>query len=160
MKHFAIRSGNIVLYIGGLREFYNKPAEVIVIDPINGDDTYSLKVKNWKKEELTIRAYKDEIWPITLDLAHINAIGFIKSEKLNIFSLDGVKLVRPIFLKSLPDGGNMYDDKGFVVVVGNLPLPFNEEQLVDTTVPVTFLHYLQNYYADNLTVVINPDLFL
>ncbi|MGN6436639.1 MAG: hypothetical protein ACTHMM_08890 [Agriterribacter sp.] len=160
MDQLSIRTGNIVRYMGGLRDFYDRPAEVISIDLGKDEVTYLLRVKNWAKEVTEIRAYKDEIWPLYLEVSHLEKLGYVKEEHRNVFNKDGLNLIRPIFIKRLPEGGLFYDDKGFVVVEKTLPVPFEEGQLEGSTRPATYLHYLQNYWGDRLHKTIDVDVLL
>lgn len=160
MEHLSTRIGNVIMYAGGLSEYYGKPAEIISIVQLNNENTYLLKLKNWKKEQVEIRAYNNEIEPIVVNLSLIAIMGFTKEKKLNVFSLNGIKIFRPIFLKRLNGGGDFYDDKGFVVVERDLPIPFTEDQVKNSTTPVPFVHLLQNYYNDKIKEPIDPELFL
>ena len=152
-----LRVGNLILYVGSLNTYFNSIGEILSIDEINHEHTYLLRVKNWNKEENEIRAYKNEIWAITLELTHLVKLGFKKDEKINIFRLNNVTLTRPILIYN---GGQRIVDKGFVVVVKDILLPPSEEQIDEATIPVTSLHSLQNYFSGHLNQEIEKALFL
>lgn len=159
-KYFHIKRGNVVTYNGKLREYYNNSAEVLEIDDAHDGDTYLLRVKNWKGEEQEIRAYSDEVWPITLEIDHLQRAGFKKDDDRNIFRKGSITVIRPIFRRTHPDGGLIYDDRGFVVVEKYLPFPFTEEQVAEATTSVGSLHAFQNYFGEKLKEPLSANSFI
>jgi hypothetical protein len=155
-----IKKGNVVSYNGKLREYYNSLAEVLEIDTVHVSNSYILKVKNSTGESKEIRAYFDEVWPITLEVGHLEKLGFKKDENRNVFRKGVITIIRPFFIKEHPEGGLIYDDKGFVVVEGELPYPFTEKQIADATRRVTSLNALQNYFSDKLNEPLICDHFI
>jgi hypothetical protein len=160
MEQTLLRTSNIINYVGGLQHYYGKPAVILAIETLNDGKSYHLKVKKWEGKFEEIYAYQNEIDFVAVDLKHLNLLGFTKDPKINIFMLDRVTIIRPIFHKLKEDGSLFLDDKGFVIVERNLPIPFTEDQMIESTESVVFLHLLQNYYSDKLNKPINPELFL
>ena len=159
MSYDTIRIGNIVRYVGNLREHYYTVGEVLSIDKTHDDkNSYSLKVKDWHKKEYEIRAYENEIWPITLDIDHLNKLNAVKHDGINVFMLDALTLVRPIFTYNEPPA--RYIDKGFVVIEGNLTINSTEDEFDKLSTPVTSLHTLQNYFQDKLHKTLDKSIFL
>ncbi len=155
--HYNLKVGNLILYVGRLPDYYNTIAEILSIDDMNYDDTYLLQVKNWDKKVMEIKAYKNEIWPITLDINHLYKLGFSKDENRNIFTLNGLTITRPIFIYR---SQQKIVDKGFVVVINEIPLQPTEEQIDVITIPVTSFHSLQNYLSENINKEIDKTIFM
>ena len=145
MKFNEIRKGNLLRYMGKLGNYYDRIAEVLSIDPTKtGENAFGLKVQDWKKIPTEIRADQTEVWPITLDVSHLEKLGFLKDKDHNIFRLNGLIVFRPIFLYYHSDHAQ-YVDKGFVVLNKPMNLPLTEEMVESSTTPVTSLHTFQNY---------------
>jgi hypothetical protein len=160
MSNNLIKIGNLVQYVGRLQGHYNRVGQVLSIDKTYDDkDSFLLKVVDYKKQEHEIRAYQNEVWPITLDVGHLEKLGFIKEKERNVFSLEPLVLIRPIFIYH-SENGSSYIDKGFVVVERNLKLPLKEDEVDANTSPVTSLHSLQNYLEGKLVKVIDWSIFL
>ena len=126
MPYHQIKVGNIVQYVGRLNEHFNRNAMVISVEPSEDKkDSFMLRIKNWKGEEKDIWAYHHEVWPIGVEPAHLEKLGFARDVN-NIFMLEGYVLVRPAFIK-----GELHAlefiDKGFVVVEKKIELPIEEE---------------------------------
>ncbi len=160
MSNNLIKIGNLVQYVGRLQGHYNRVGQVISIDKTYDDkDSFLLKVVDYKKQEHEIRAYQNEVWPITLDVGHLEKLGFIKENERNVFSLETIVLIRPVFIYH-SENGSSYIDKGFVVIERNLKLPLKEDEVDANTSPVTSLHSLQNYLEGKLVQVIDWSIFL
>lgn len=159
MSFNQLKTGNLLQYVGRLGEFYSRNALVISIDADrNENNSFLLKLKNWKGEEREIRAYQQEVWPITVEPAHLEKLGFGKDHR-NVFTLEDIVLVRPIFIKGELNTLH-YIDKGFVVMEKNLELPLKEEAVDASTTAVTSLHTLQNYLQGKIIKQINWEMFL
>jgi len=156
-QHNVLRKGNLLLYQGKLKDYFNTFGEIISIERINDEDIYQLKVKNWKKEENIITVDKNEIMPINLEVDHLNKLGFKKVEKMNIFQLNGLTIVRPMIFYN---GGEKIVDEGFMVLENNITPHLNKTQIDEAKIPVPSLHSLQNYFYDNLNYKIDFTLFL
>lgn len=160
MSNNFFKIGNLVQYVGRLQGHYNKVGQVISIDKTYDDkDSFLLKVVDYKKQEHEIRAYQNEVWPITLDVGHLEKLGFIKENETNVFSLETIVLIRPFFIYH-SENGLSYIDKGFVVVEKNLKLPLKEDEVDASTSPVISLHSLHNYLEGKLVKVIDWSIFL
>lgn len=157
ISHHNLKVGNLILYVGKLSDYYNSIGEILSIDKMNDDDSYLLKVKKWNKEENEIRAYKNEIWPITLDINHLHIMGFKKDENKNIFKLSGITITRPIFFYN---NLRKIVDKGFVVVISDIQLQPTEEEIDAATIPVTSFHSLQNYLAEKSGLQVDKTQFM
>jgi hypothetical protein len=145
MKFNEIKAGNLLRYMGRLGQYYDRPGIVTSIDPTrNGEDSFGLLVQDWQKKSEDIRAYESEVWPITLDVSHLEKLGFVKDKDHNIFRHNGLVLFRPIFIKYHEDHVE-YVDKGFVVLNKPMDLPLIEEMVDSSTTAVTSLHTFQNY---------------
>jgi hypothetical protein len=160
MPNNLIKVGNLVRYMGRLQDHYNRVGQVLSIDKTYDDkDSFLLKVVDYKKQIHEIRAYQNEIWPITLDVGHLDKLGFINNKEKNVFSLENLILIRPIFIYH-SENGSRYIDKGFVVVEKNLHLPLKEDDVDAHTTPVINLHSLQNYIEGKLVKVIDWNIFM
>lgn len=160
MSNNLIKVGNLVRYMGRLQDHYNRVGQVLSIDKTYDDkDSFLLKVVDYKKKIHEIRAYQNEAWPITLDVGHLDKLGFINNKEKKIFSLETLILIRPIFIYH-SENGSRYIDKGFVVVEKNLNLPLKEDDVDAHTTPVTSLHSLQNYIEGKLVKVIDWNIFM
>jgi len=160
MSNNLIKVGNLIKYVGNLREYYDKVGLIISIDKTDDNkDSFLLKVLDYKKQEHEIRAYNNEVWPISLEAGHLDKLGFIKERDRNVFSLETLVLIRPVFIKHEPNGSS-YIDRGFVVVEKKIELPLKESDVDASTAPVTSLHALQNYIEGKLLKVIDWSTFL
>ena len=159
MSLTLLKSGSLVRYIGSLPGYYNHIGEIVSIDKMNDEETYQLRVRNWKKEEQVIRAYKEDIRPELVTDDILIKIGFAKEGGRNVFVRKERNVVRPIFI-TYHENGQHYDDKGFVFVEKTLPVPFNEAQMEESVTRVTFLHMVQNYFEAKLGETIDPLLFI
>ena len=147
MKFDEINVGNLLRYMGRLGKYNDRLGIVTSIDPtINRENSFELLVKDWQKNSEEIRAYEGEVWPVTLDVFHLEKIGFAKDKDFNIFRRNGLIVFRPIFYKYLEDSMH-YIDKGFVVLNKPMDLPLTEEMVDSSSTPVTNLHTFQNYLA-------------
>ncbi len=145
MKYNEIRNGNLLRYMGHSGKYYNRIGIVESIDPTrDGKDSFELLVNDWQNKTEQIRAYQEEVWPITLDVSHLEILGFVKDKEHNIFRKDGLIIFRPIFIKFFEDH-HEYIDKGFVVVNKPMSLPISEDLVESSTTSVTSLHTFQNY---------------
>lgn len=152
MPYDKIKVGNLIHYMGNLREYYRNVAEVLSIDKTFDDkDSFVLKVTDWNKKDHEFRAYGygNEIWPITLDPQHLIKLGFTKAEDKNVFSMGILTLIRPMFYTRKVNSEH-WNDMGFVVIEKPIKLNFTVEEIKENTTPVTSVHTLQNYFADKL----------
>jgi hypothetical protein len=160
MANNIIKEGNLVQYVGRVQGYYNKVGQVKSIDKTHDDtDSFLLKIVDYKKQEHEIRAYQNEVWPVTLNVGHLDKLGFIKENETNVFTLETLVLIRPFFIYHT-ENGSSYIDKGFVVVEKNLKLPLKEDEVDANTTPVTSLHALQNYIEGKIVKAIDWTIFL
>lgn len=147
MRFNEIKKGNLLRYMGRLGKYYDRNGIVTSIDPTkDGKDSFEMLIEDWQKKSEHIRAYEEEVWPITLDVRHLEKIGFVKDKDHNIFRKDGLIVFRPIFVKYHEDHVE-YTDKGFVVLNKPMTLPLSEEMVDSSTTRVTSLHTFQNYLS-------------
>ena len=160
MSDNLIKIGNLVKYVGSVQGYYNKVGQVNSIDKTYDDkDSFLLKFVDYKNQEHEIRAYQNEVWPITLDAGHLEKLGFVKENERNVFTLEDIILIRPVYIY-YEQNGYKFIDKGFVVVDKDTELPLKEEDVEALTTPVTSLHSLQNYVDGKLVKVIDWTRFL
>jgi len=85
MKFNEIKPGNLLRYMGRLGKYYDEVGVVTSIDSLkNGEDSFELSVQDWEKKSEGIRTYEGEVWPITLDVFHLEKLGFKKDKEHNI----------------------------------------------------------------------------
>ena len=80
-----------------------------------------------------------------------------KDENKNIFKLSGITITRPVFFYN---NQRKIVDKGFVVVIADIQSQPTEEEIDAATIPVTSLHSLQNYLAENLGLEVDKTQFM
>lgn len=156
-----LRVGNVVKYLGNIGDARNRNGEIIAIEPLNGEDTFRLRVANWNNEPVELRAYKDEIEWLVITPEMLTSIGFVKVGDRNTYVYNGHYIINPGTVKKIEnEHGLHFDDKGWLFVHKPLPEPFTEEQLKESTTSVHFVHFLQNYFTDELGEIIAPEIFL
>lgn len=146
------RSGNIVELTSPKYNGYTGKIGVIVsITPGEYDegDIYSLNIKNQFNQVKTIpNINKDDIQPIVLNEKILNNIGFNKIDE-NIFLCSGISIyVISYSFISKPNIATL--DNGYYIAIKPIVFSKNEEEIVSNPIRVDFIHFLQNYLADNL----------
>ncbi len=154
MSFLNLRIGNLVEYIGPLSGYNHRIGEIISIDKMNDTDTFLLRISNYRGEQNEIRAYKNGISPIHLSVSQLTILGFQKEEARNVFSLNGINIIRPAFVKTNETGHSLID-KGFVIVEKQISYPPSEEEVETNTTSIPYLHSFQNYYQDRYNQTIN-----
>jgi len=141
---------NIIIYNGNLDQYRNKK---VVIDSIikgTDEDSYLVKVLG---EETSFRAYKNEIIPIPIDYELLEELGF---EKTNISGKNVCLLNGKIFLNITILYPELVDFRGVHILNDGVDInDFNVTQIEEKSIPVRYLHSLQNYYNESNS---NPNL--